>query len=165
MKVVVIGAGLMGPTLAKDCVESEDVDEVLLIDIDEDRLSYVKEWLGHPSKLKTRKQSVLERSEFVSAIKGYDVAAVALPMMDPYKLIENSWWGARAVDFYDVEKGITSMAKTTSYTAAIVARMLGNNRIASVGISQPAHVIRGELMKELIDELGKRGVVVKHYMK
>ena len=69
------------------------------------------------------------------------------------------------VDFYDDEKGITSMAKTTSYTAAIVARMVGNKRIQAAGISPPAHVVRGDLMKELILELGKRGVEVKHSTK
>ena len=66
------------------------------------------------------------------------------------------------VDFYDDEKGITSMAKTTSYTAAIVARMVGNNRIDKKGIVPPAHVVRGDMVRELLAELAKRGVEVKH---
>lgn len=388
MKIVVIGAGLMGPTLAKDCVDSDEVSEVLLIDIEDKRLTEVTEMLGNPEKLITLKQSVLERKGLVKALKGFDVAAVALPAIDPHGLIENAWWGAieagvdvvdldapgypagydptkldsaakkagvtiipgcglepglaemlatygmdlldtvetidiwcgglpvepkpplnykivfggrclplwpgkakvlldgemkefdrytarstltfegieyplegyyegfpetlhgvekfdqvkrctestvrvagycekislltecgllsresinykgqeivpfdvfseiiypyvrldenerdlsvqrvkvggtkdgkatihvfNMVDFYDDEKGITSMAKTTSYTAAIVARMLGNKRIERVGITPPAHVIRGDLIRELLTELGKRGVVVTH---
>ena len=31
MKVAVIGAGLMGPTIVKDCIESDEVEEVLVI--------------------------------------------------------------------------------------------------------------------------------------
>lgn len=381
----------MGPTLAMDCVESGEVDEVLLIDIDEKRLSEVQDWLGHPGKLRTLKQSVLDREGLVECLRGFDVAAVALPMMDPHGLIENAWWGAieagvdivdlagpgglagydtsgldaaakaagvtiipgcgvepglaemlsaygmdlldtvdvvdiwcgglpvdpkppldykivfggkqlplwpgklkvimdgkptevdryevsgsvefqgidlpmegyyegfpetlhgvekfdqvkrctestvryagycekinllagcgllsrepimhkghevmpfevfseiiypyvrleegerdltvqrvrvsgtkdgapmthmfDLVDFYDDEKGITSMAKTTSYTAAIVARMVGNDRIDKKGIAPPAHVVRGDLMRELLVELAKRGVEVKHSTK
>lgn len=378
----------MGPTLAKDCVDSDNVTEVLLIDIDERRLLEVSESLGNPSKLRVLKQSVLDRAGLVKALKGFDVAAVALPMFEPLRLIENAWWGAieagvdvvdlagpgglggsdtssldaaakeagvtiipgcgvepglaemlsaygmdlldtvdtvdiwcgglpvdpklpldykivfggkqlplwpgklnvimdggevevdryalsgpiefegvdhpmeayyegfpetlhgvekfdqvrrctestvryagycekinflascgllsrepishkgqetvpfdvfsdiiypyvelkegerdltvqrvrvsgtkngspkthvfDMVDFYDDEKGITSMAKTTSYTAAIVARMLGNNRIGRKGIAPPAHVIRGDLIKELLDDLAERGVIIKH---
>ena len=69
------------------------------------------------------------------------------------------------VDFYDDKKGITSMAKTTSYTAAIVARMVGNDQIVRKGIAPPAHVVRGDLMRELLVELAKRGVEVKHSTK
>jgi lysine 6-dehydrogenase len=378
----------MGPTIAKDCVENEEVELVLLIDIDEERLSEVKNWLGNPDKLETLKQSVLDREGLVKSIKGFDVATIALPMMDPHRLIENAWWGAieagvnivdlagpggvegydpsildeaamkagvtiipgcgvepglaemlsaygmdlldtvdsvdiwcgglpvnpkppldykivfggkqlplwpgkleiimdgkptevnryevsgsvkfegiefpmegyyegfpetlrgvekfeqvkqctestvryagycekvnfldgcgllsrdpilhkgqeivpfdvfneiiypfvkldenekdltvqrvkvngtkenknvthvfNMVDFYDEDKGITSMAKTTSYTAAIVARMIGNKKITGKGIKPPAHIVRGELMKELIEELAKRGVIINH---
>jgi len=388
MKIAVIGAGLMGPILAKDCIESDEVSTVCLIDIDEKRLTEVTEVLGNPEKLITLKQSVLERENLVNALKGYDVAAVALPFNDPYQLIENTWWGAieagvdvvdlegpgdlagydpsefdsaakkagvtiipgcglepglaemisaygmdlldtvetvdiwcgglpveptpplnykivfggnqlplwpgkakvliegemkefdrytarstpefegieyplegyyegfpetlrgvekfdqvkrctestvryagycekvsfltecgllsresikyknqeivpfnvfneiiypsvrleenerdltvlkvrvggnkdgaptihtfTMVDFYDAEKGITSMAKCTNYPAAILSRMLGNKRLERVGITPPAHVIRGELMRELLNDLGKRGVNVIH---
>lgn len=388
MKVAVIGAGLMGPTIALDCVESNEVSEVLLIDIDEKRLRDVSDRLGNPEKLRTLKQNVLERDGLVKALRSFDVAAVALPAMDPHGLIENAWWSAieagvdvvdlagpegpggtdtsgldsaakeagitiipgcgvepglaemlsaygmdlldavesvdiwcgglpvnpqppldykivfggrqlplwlgklkvimdgketevdrytvsgpvefegvdlrmeayyedfpetlhgvekfyqvkrctestvryagycekvnflagcgllsrkpisyegkeivpfdvfneiiypyvrleegerdltvqrvrvsgtkdgapethffEMVDFYDDEKGITSMAKTTSYTAAIVARMLGNKRIDRKGIAPPAHVIRGDLIRELLDDLAERGVIIKH---
>jgi lysine 6-dehydrogenase len=65
------------------------------------------------------------------------------------------------VDFYDVERKVTSMAKTTAYTAAIVARMLGRGEIPERGFVTPVKGIRGHLLKHLIDELAKRGVTIK----
>ena len=65
------------------------------------------------------------------------------------------------VDFYDVERKVTSMAKTTSYTAAIVARMLGRGEIPERGFVPPVIGIRGGLLKQLLDELAKRGVTIK----
>lgn len=47
------------------------------------------------------------------------------------------------VDFYDEEKGITSMAKTTLYAAAILARMMGRGDISEKGLVPPAKNIRG----------------------
>ena len=64
------------------------------------------------------------------------------------------------VDFYEEEKQITSMAKTTGYTAAIIARMLGRGAIKQKGIQWPVRVIRGELCDELLGSLRERGVVV-----
>jgi len=82
-------------------------------------------------------------------------------------IVEGEKDGSRAsytfdmVDFYDVEKKVTSMAKTTAYTAAIVARMLGRGEITERGFVTPVIGIRGGLLKQLIDELAKRGVTIK----
>jgi len=64
------------------------------------------------------------------------------------------------VDYYDEGKGVTSMAKTTGYTAAIVARMLARGDIEARGIQWPVHVIKGSLFQELTSGLGERGVEV-----
>jgi lysine 6-dehydrogenase len=64
------------------------------------------------------------------------------------------------VDYYDEEKGITSMAKTTGYTAAIVARMLARGDIRDKGIQWPVRIIKGELCGELLSSLRERGVEV-----
>ena len=64
------------------------------------------------------------------------------------------------VDFYDEEHGVTSMAKTTGYTAAIIARMLGRSAIKAKGIQWPVRVVKGELVEELLSMLRKRGVEV-----
>lgn len=65
------------------------------------------------------------------------------------------------VDFYDLERKVTSMAKTTAYTAAIVAMMLGRGEIPEKGFVPPVIGIRGHLLKKLLDELAKRGVTIK----
>ena len=64
------------------------------------------------------------------------------------------------VDFYDEENQITSMAKTTGYSAAIIARMLGRGAIKEKGIQWPVRVIHGDLCEELLSSLRERGVVV-----
>jgi lysine 6-dehydrogenase len=52
------------------------------------------------------------------------------------------------VDFYDEKIGITSMAKTTGYTAAIISRILGRGAINNNGIQWPVRVIKGELVRD-----------------
>ena len=64
------------------------------------------------------------------------------------------------VDVFDEETHTTSMAKTTGYTAAIVARMLGRGAIKLKGIQWPVRVIRGPLFEELLMKLRERGVEV-----
>lgn len=64
------------------------------------------------------------------------------------------------VDFYDEEKSITSMAKTTGYTAALIARMLGRGEIREKGIQWPVRVVKGELVDDLLGNLRKRGVEI-----
>jgi lysine 6-dehydrogenase len=65
------------------------------------------------------------------------------------------------VDFYDEENEITSMAKTTGFTAAIIARIVGRGAIKEKGIKWPVRVIRGELFYELLRKLGERNVHVE----
>jgi lysine 6-dehydrogenase len=64
------------------------------------------------------------------------------------------------VDYYDEEKRITSMAKTTGYTAAIIARMLARGAISGSGIKWPVRIIKGELFRELMSSLRQRGVII-----
>ncbi len=90
MKIAVIGAGLMGPAITKDCLEDPAVDEVLLVDIDAERLNHVAESLGNPAKLKTKVQDVTDREGLAKVLKGYDAAGVAL--LRP--LNTHAIWGA-----------------------------------------------------------------------
>lgn len=64
------------------------------------------------------------------------------------------------VDFYDEENGVTSMAKTTGYSAALMARMLGRGAITKKGIQWPVRVILGDLFEELLSKLRERGVEI-----
>ena len=64
------------------------------------------------------------------------------------------------VDYYDEDSGVTSMAKTTGYTTAIVARMLGRGAVTERGIQWPVRVIGGGLFEELLSKLRERGIEV-----
>jgi len=116
MKIAVIGLGLMGPTLAMDCLSSEDVDQVLLMDIDEDRLNKVASDFGRPSKLSSVIQDVRDTESLARNLEGIDVALIAL--LEPYnvKAIEGVIKaGAHAVDLSELNeieaKEIDSAAK------------------------------------------------------
>jgi len=78
MKIAVLGAGLMGPTIASDCAGSDEVEEVLLVDIDAERLNRATAKLGNPPKVKTLIQDVTDRQGLAKALKGYDVTGIAL---------------------------------------------------------------------------------------
>ena len=62
------------------------------------------------------------------------------------------------VDRYDIERKVTSMGKTTAYTASIVAQMLGAGEIPGKGVVPPEKAVQGEKVETLISELGRRGV-------
>jgi lysine 6-dehydrogenase len=53
------------------------------------------------------------------------------------------------------------MARTTGYTAAITARMVGRGEITEKGLVPPVRVIRGDLFLKLMRELRERGILVK----
>jgi saccharopine dehydrogenase-like NADP-dependent oxidoreductase len=62
------------------------------------------------------------------------------------------------VDRYDESNGITSMGKTTGYTASIVTQMVGLGKVAGTGVIPPEVAIKGRMVGELLSELGDRGV-------
>ncbi|MCK6627960.1 MAG: hypothetical protein L6R45_22625 [Anaerolineae bacterium] len=60
---------------------------------------------------------------------------------------------AEMVDYYDAVEGFTSMARTTAFTGAIVARMVGRGEITERGLLTPEQVIVGPLFERLRAEL------------
>jgi lysine 6-dehydrogenase len=62
------------------------------------------------------------------------------------------------VDRYDESLGFTSMARTTAFTGAIVARMIARGGLKTTGILPPEQVIVGPLFDRLVDELAAAGV-------
>lgn len=64
------------------------------------------------------------------------------------------------VDRYDESSGITSMGKTTGYTASIVTQMLGAGEIREKGVVPPEKAVNGPRTEKLISELRKRGVEI-----
>jgi lysine 6-dehydrogenase len=57
------------------------------------------------------------------------------------------------VDRYDDTLGFTSMARTTAFTAAIVARMIARGEIRAKGLLTPELIITGPLLDRLLHEL------------
>jgi len=64
------------------------------------------------------------------------------------------------VDRYDDDNAVTSMGKTTGYTASIVAQMVGSGEISGKGVIPPETAVHGMLVERLQAELGRRGVKI-----
>jgi lysine 6-dehydrogenase len=62
------------------------------------------------------------------------------------------------VDRYDDKLGFTSMARTTAFTGAIVARMAARGDIRGQGIGTPEQFVTGPLFDRLVDELAAAGI-------
>ena len=69
------------------------------------------------------------------------------------------------LDYYDETDGITSMGRTTGFTAAIVARMLGRGDISGNGVLGPEVALDGRCVRRLISELASKGVRLRSSMK
>jgi lysine 6-dehydrogenase len=63
------------------------------------------------------------------------------------------------VDRYDTVNNFTSMARTTAFTGAIVARMIARGDLKTNGWITPERVITGPLFDRLVKELAAVGVV------
>ena len=66
------------------------------------------------------------------------------------------------IDFYDSEKGYTSMGKTTSFPASIAAQMIASGRITKRGSLFPEEIFQAELYHPFMDALRERGVLITH---
>jgi saccharopine dehydrogenase-like NADP-dependent oxidoreductase len=65
------------------------------------------------------------------------------------------------LDRYDRERGVTAMARTTGYTASIVAQMLAKGGIDERGVIPPERLgMKPQLFEEILSELKARGVEV-----
>lgn len=62
------------------------------------------------------------------------------------------------LDRYDEQWGFTSMARTTAFTGAIVARMVLRGEIGARGWQTPEQVITGPRLQRLVDELAGSGI-------
>ena len=68
----------------------------------------------------------------------------------------------RLVDYFNHDTGISAMARTTGYTAAIVAAMMAKGKITEKGVLTPESLAKNpDFTKGVIAELGKRGVKVE----
>jgi lysine 6-dehydrogenase len=75
---------------------------------------------------------------------------------------EHQGWPRRykieMVDRYDERLGFTSMARTTAFTGAIVARMMARGELQARGLLTPEQVIAGPPFDRLVVELAAAGV-------
>ncbi len=62
------------------------------------------------------------------------------------------------VDRYDEELGFTSMARTTGFTGAIVARMVARGELKAKGMFNPEQLITGPLFDRLVEDLAAMNV-------
>jgi len=66
------------------------------------------------------------------------------------------------VDYFDTDKGHSSMGKTTSFPASIGAQMIMSSQIKQRGVVFPENVFDGDLYDPFMDALAARGVAVTH---
>jgi len=62
------------------------------------------------------------------------------------------------VDRYDEELGFTSMARTTGFTGAIIARMMARGELKAEGLFTPEQVISGPLFDRLVEDLAAMNI-------
>ncbi len=89
MKVLVLGSGMMGGAIVFDLARANDVEEILLTDIDEERARSVAGPLGKTSRKATIRTARLDINYFddvVSAMAGMDVAIGAVSYTQNYML-------------------------------------------------------------------------------
>jgi saccharopine dehydrogenase-like NADP-dependent oxidoreductase len=68
----------------------------------------------------------------------------------------------RILDRFDHQTGVTAMARTTAYTASIVARMLSRGDINGPGVIPPEKLgMNKEFTLNLISQLKSRGVIIE----
>ena len=78
MRTAVLGSGLMGLVIGWDLARSDDVDEVVVADIDGERLDQLKR-RSPGNKLSGEVLDIRDRPRDVSFLRRFDVAASALP--------------------------------------------------------------------------------------
>jgi lysine 6-dehydrogenase len=78
MRAAVLGSGLMGSVIGWDLAKSDGVDSVVVADIDPERLKRLKK-RAPGKKLSTELLDLKNKGKVVAFLKGFDVAASALP--------------------------------------------------------------------------------------
>jgi len=78
LKVAVFGSGLMGSAVAMDLVRSKNVEEVIVCDVDVNRLRSLAR-TEHSAKLHVKRHDVRDRRATVRVLNGIDVGVGALP--------------------------------------------------------------------------------------
>ncbi|MBD3205140.1 saccharopine dehydrogenase [Candidatus Bathyarchaeota archaeon] len=71
-------------------------------------------------------------------------------------------FGYRVLEYYDHEKDVSAMARTTAYTASIIARLVADGDIQDEGVVTMEKLGSNHyLVDKIFSELGKRGINVE----
>ena len=66
------------------------------------------------------------------------------------------------IDYYDEKEKITSMARTTAYTASIITQLIGQKEISGTGIFPPEKIGTDyRIFRKILDELSKRNIKIE----
>jgi lysine 6-dehydrogenase len=113
-----------------------------------------------PIKLKSG-ASVVPREAFISAVsprltkpEGRDLVALRVEVTGAGG--RHAAW--ELVDYFDEQRGISAMMRTTGYSLAITGIMQVDGRIAQPGVHTPDQAVP---YGEYVRELGKRGVAIR----
>jgi len=78
LKIAVFGSGLMGSAVARDLVRSREVEQVVVYDIDVNRLRSLAR-VESSEKLQVKRHDVRKSSETIHLLRKFDVGVGALP--------------------------------------------------------------------------------------
>ncbi|TCP21159.1 lysine 6-dehydrogenase [Scopulibacillus darangshiensis] len=71
---------------------------------------------------------------------------------------EQTWFKWEMVDFFDHERGITSMAKTTAMPAMVMAQWIAAGKVTERGVIPIEKIIIGDHFKPFLSALRARGI-------
>jgi len=154
MRAAVLGSGLMGSVIGWDLARSEGVDSVVVADIDPERLKSVKK-RAPGKRLSTELLNMKDRKKVVSFLKGFDVAASALPhgAVHPSDVAAVEA-GARMVNvaFEDEQMGLDAQARKTGAllipgcgVAPGLGGVLLSHGLEQIGGGDEGHILVGGL--------------------
>jgi len=89
--------------------------------------------------------------------RGRDLVALRVTVegMNSGHPVRRAW---ELIDYYDATHGISAMMRATGYSLSITGLMQARGQIGESGVFTPDEAIPG---KKYVEELGKRGVVIK----
>jgi lysine 6-dehydrogenase len=116
--------------------------------------------------VQVRGQSVIPRQVFIACVEprlrrpgARDLVALRI-LVDGTIQGEARQVGWELVDYYDEEKGISAMERSTGYSLAITATMQIAGEVAGAGVKTPDQAIDGN---RYIDRLAERGIRIRRF--
>lgn len=108
-----------------------------------------------PSKVTAK---LFERKLYSHAVK--DVVALKVEVYGSKERVKTRYIYT-LIDFYDEKGGVTAMARTTGFTASIVAKLILEGKIRLKGVIPPERLgMDGEIYQQIMAELGGRGIKI-----